>query len=670
MNRSDFFNNIGGLNSSDSAFMVNDNQCIDGNNFEYSKKGAIVRSRDKTKVNAIADTQTYTHGAAIHNTASGVKTFVRFAGTKLQTVDIDNAIFTNVSNDTATPGSDFFSATSQVPAVGVNFNNNSANTLWVVGAGAANIIGYNGTSVTTNGVSEPSGTFTAVVGSLGGAFDTVGTYYYALVLRKTSTQALSNAALDQVAVIANTTDHVTLTFPTGVDATLYDEWYIYRSAVGGVSDFTTGILVAQVAVGTTNYVDNGDVAVDFSAEVVPRAGGTTDNSVLPTGTYKTIVAFKRQLITSLNSTVYFSDFDKPESWPIDKNVTIPTGGPITAIGVIGFNAPITSNVDEYLVVFKESEMWVITGSGALDNTSGIYDLLLQFVDSCGCPGQALIVPATGYIAWIDIRGPYVWGGAGKPIYIGRTIEDKFGFDGDIDKSKLYFGFGRLLRQKNQIVWYLSHRTKGENKYLLKLDLRLTVPSVGQALNDTIMEGVFAQGSSSISIYGGVSYLVTSNTENFIIGDSLGFLYRMFYSYDEIGNPIDFYYETKNFDLGVPTVAKQIHKIVVWVDESSSNDLTLYYWTNYLASLDDRSQLSETMENKREEKASIWDMAIWDVSRWDEYANKPKGLIYNLNGQQNNNSGDAVRLRFVQTDAISPVTIHGFSIYWSEIATRK
>jgi hypothetical protein len=662
MRKTDFFNNIGGLNVTDSPFTIRDNQASSGWNYEYSTTGAITKSRDRVKINTVADLQTRSLGLGLHNTKSGTKTLVRVAGTKLQSVNISTPSFTDVSEDTAVANSDFFSSSSTQPVIFTPFNTASADIIWAAGGGATSIYGYTGSNVTANGVAAPTGTFTLTnLGAGTGGTFTTGSYYYAIALRKTGTQALSNAALDQTVTVAGATETVQLTFPTGVDATKYDKWYVYRSAVSGVTGFTTGTLVAQVTVGTATYTDVGNVAVATS-QVVPRAGNTTDNSVLPSGTYKVLTTFKRRLVTAQNSTFYLSDLDKPESWPSVNNFTIPTGGNITGVAVISSNTQGVSSPDEFLVIFKETEVWAFTGNDA-------DDWILKFVDSAGCISQSLIVPCNGFICWLDYRGVYMWSGSNKPVYCSRPIEASFYSDGDLDKSKLGLGWGVFYRKTSQVVWFLSHRIRGENKYILRLDLRLSSPQIKNEIVQNVTEGVFTQGFVTTSMYSGLTYLPDDKQELFLSGDSSGFIYKLYNSYTADGEGITFEYETNHLNLDMPAVAKRFRKVVVWIDEIVSADLTLNYWADYKVSDADKSVSEETMAPKTSQ-ASLWDLAVWDVSSWDEYMPKIKGITFNLHAKDNNVEGDAIKLKFIQDDANVPVIIHGYTVFWEEIAVRK
>lgn len=532
--------------------------------------------------------------------------------------------------------------------------------------------GITSAHLTANGVAAPTGTFTAVnqgsgTGGTWGA--ATGNYYYAIALRKKSTQALSNCALDVLVAIATATDSVLITFPTGIDTTKYDKWYVYRSSVGGQTAFTAGTLCGMVGTANATFTDT-NISLATSQNV-PRANNTLlDNSQLPTGTYNSVCFWKRRLVTHQNSTVYISDLNKPESWPTGLTVTIPSGGPIRSVQTVGSNPTNSPSADEFLVVHKDSETWVITGDGSYQSATGLYNVALQFVDFVGCPNAALCVRAGGFLAWMDARGVYLWNGIYKPVYVSRPIEGYFGDDGGLDKSKLGTGWGVFYRKKNQIIWTVSDRTKGQNMVRIKLDLRLTAPAIMQQLTNNIIDGVFNMDAPSVGCYAGVSYLQTTNQELFLSFDQAGFAYSTYASTSDNSSGIAFNYTTKAFDLGFPSIAKQFSKVVVWVDVGASGkDLTLKYWAGYRTLTSQRSQQHRHMDIKTSGAAALWDLGIWDKSFWDDYTPNVVPIVFNLAGDQNNSQGEALMLDFSQTDASAPVTIHGFSIFWEPIGLR-
>jgi hypothetical protein len=771
-----FFNNVSGLNLTDSPFYIKDGQATGGYNYDYVRTGGIQKIRGLSAINSVADTELQSIGLGTHVPQTGSKVVLRAAGTRIQTVDLSSGACTNLANDAASPITAFLSAGSTQAAIMQGFSTPGLDITWITGGGLTLPHGYVNGKVTQNGVPAPTGTFTAVnsgAGSGGAWGAATGVYYYSLALRKASTKAISNAALDQTITIATATDSVLLTLPTGVDTTMYDYWYIYRSSVGGVTGFTAGSIVAMEPTTTTTFRD---LHVTYAgSQVVPRAGSVAlDNSTLPintsgvyswkasadfvtsnvitytinggtplvtnfttdnattlaalvtqlltninilgafsdgnhtitiTGVAGTVIAitaasvtggasqptltqatitdivatgaftsmgiFKKHLVVAAGSSVYFSDTDKSESWPTGLRFTVPSAGPITGVASIGYYS-MDGVSDEYLVVFKERETWVVTGSTLWDDVNSWYDLALKHVDNVGCLHQSLAVRAGGYLCWLDYRGAYMWNGQGRPIYTSRPIEAMFGLDGQLDKTGLDLAWATFSRRKNQVMWCISDRTKGTNKVILKLDLRLTKPATNEGIEwgTVIAEGVFMQDALGTALYAGTTFLPSDNEEIILVGDGAGFLYKAYYGATNAGGGIDFSYQTKAFEFGSPAIAKQFSKVVVYIDKSVSADLVMDYWAGYRVLLDQRSTTPVDMAVGGRIAGSFWDLANWDEALWDEGTTEVTAISFNLSGAQNNNQGDSLMLKFSQGDASVPVTIHGFTVFWDELGARK
>lgn len=663
--QANFFSNTGGLNLTDSPLAIKPDQAISGYNFDYVKTGGFKKTRTPLALNSSADAQLLSRAFDLYRTKSDVVQAMRLATTAWQALDTTTGTTTNLTEDTASAGSSFFSCSNQ--AVSVMVTTPATDVLWASGGGLSTLYGaYSASKVTKNGSTPATGAFTATVSTTGGTF-TVGTYYYAVALRKSSTQAISNAGLDVSAVIANTTDKVTidLTGLTGLDTTKYDKVYLYRSSVGGSTGFTAGALVAQINTTTTSYVDTGTVLT--SSVVVPRSGSASlDNSELPSGTYEVIANFKRRMVTASKSTLYFSDINKPESWPLANSITIPSGGKITGLATIGYNHPGSGTTDEFLAVFKSNELWIIKGD---DSTT--WQLL--FVDYIGCPNQSLIVNSNGLLYWVNNRGVYLWDGVGKPIYTSRPIEYLWGQNGSLTKQNLNAGCGAAMPSLNQIVWYLSDNIIGSQQFVLKLDTRLTLPNIDNFLGQRVLEGVFVQGKRTASVVACETITDPASIHNsslLLTGDSSGYIYSDLASTTGTGNDVAFSYETADLDLGSPGVAKRFHKVVVWADTSGAFDINLDYWADYRRSESSKTTLSATLATSTGESTSLWDVVNWDSAYWDINTSSIQPLVFNLPNTNNNAEGDAIRLRFYNNDSGEPVTINGFSILYTTISLRK
>ncbi len=653
-----YMNNTGGLNLTDSPLFMDDTQATGQSyNYDYQKTGSISKVLASSVLNSIADSQLVTLGLGIHHdVTSNARTLIRCAGTKIQTYDSSTGSIVNQAADDTPAGTDFLDASSTQPVVFTAFNTVSGGTqLWMAGGGISEISAYTGSEITTNGTPSPTGVVTtSVTSSDGGSFAANGAYFYGVQIRKLSTQALSNVSLDVTATVAASTDSVTLdlTGITNIDAVKDDQIVVWRSAIAGVTGFTTGSIIARLASNATSYKDLGTSIAD--AQNVPRAGNTIlDNSVLPAGEYKSLTAFKRRLVTCLDSTVYVSELNKPESWPLTNRIIVPSGGPITALGIIGVPSEYTTGADEYLCIWKEGELWVFTGSS-------ITDWELLFVDRTGTVGQSLVVSFNSFVSWIGYNGIYIWDGKGKPKRCSRPIAAIFEADGDLDKSNLGRGYGCQYEKGSQVIWRVSHRVKGVNKLSIKLDTRLTAQSISQNLNAPEMDGVFLLDTDSNAYFSICSFRPSTLEEQLLVGDDAGFVYQMFNS---AGAPVLFNYETKPLDMGAPHVIKNYKRVLAYIEKLTPNDLTLYYWTDYRIRDEYRSKVAATMEPSKGTQPALWDVALFDQAYFDDYTPDISPIEFNLHGMENNAVGLSLKLRFEQLEAAAPVRIHGFAIEW-------
>jgi hypothetical protein len=668
LNQTDFFDNVGGLNLADSVFRVDEGQATGGLNYDYILTGGIRKRLGPQKINSTPNSALLTTGIGIYNASSSTtKAVLRATSSYLQLFATDTGVFTNLTQDTAAAGFTPFSLTTQ-PVTFTQFNNGTSNINWAVGGGATFPVGaYSTANYTINGSAAPTGAFTATQSSSGtGSWGTGnhGVFYYAFVWVKRSTGALSNAAQDCTATTTADNDTVNLTLTAPSDTTLYSQVYIYRSAVGGVSGFTTGSLIAQLPSSTTTFIDKGPIGNPdvLSAQNIPRAGNVLlDNSQLPSGTYNTCTLFKRRLVTAQNSTLYFSDINKSESWPLTNYITVPSAGPILGLAVISFTAPQASSVDELLVIFKERELWVVTGTS-------YSDWALKFIDEVGCPQQNLIVIANGFLAWVDYRGIYLWDGNSKPIYSSRLLEPLFARDGDLDKSKFYLGDAEFFRRENQIIWYLSSKTYGTQQFAIKLDLRLTLPRIEQQLTGRNIDAVFTLDNYAFGIYGAKSYISSSTqAEALILGDSAGNMYFASSGYSDAGSAYPFSYATKALNMGNPDSKKLFHSVIVWVNDIGTWNLGLNYWADFRTGIGNQSSVVQPISTENQNSVGVWDVGYYDLAFFDGYTSNIVPIIFNLNATQNNsNQGTAIQLQFTNSTASNPITIHGFSVIWSAL----
>lgn len=741
--QADFFLNSGGLNITDSPFMVQTGQAIAGYNYEYLATGGITKRNGNTPLNASADAQLRSLGYFMYNNPANNKTMLRAAGIKLQTFVPTTGVTTNVTDDTVTAGSTPFEVNTTQPVVFSQFNTAAESIAWFAGGGQGNgiINGYVGPHYTVNGVNMPTGVITAttsdapfltttgnivsgsniitglasttnlflgalVVGTgiptgavvvdlsgstatlnfnatatatavalaFSGALPDATQFWYAVSFVKNSTTAEGNASLDLSVVTGasglgtagGNTVTLDLSGITNVDTTLYSSINIYRASVSGVSGFTIGDLAGTVPIGTTTFTDYG--AIFGTALPVPRNGNQIlDNSQLPTTSQINVITkWKNRLVLAEGSTVYLSDINKSESWPSLNFINVPSGGPITALGIISYITPVTASPDEVLVIFKERELWILVGTD-LTNWS------LQLVDYVGCVTQPLLVFANGFLFWLDYRGFYCWDGSGKPIYISRLIEYDFGPNGDLTQTSFELGCGAFFRKQNEIIWYLTSNTLGEQKLALKLDLRLSLPIIQQNFQGRMSEAVFIKDSISQPIYACHSALPSFSgtflNEVFFGGDESGFIYSLLQNGSGDGtDAIPFTFRTKIEDFQLIGTAKRYHKVIVWCRQSTTANLTLKYWVNYKT--DDQHASQQIQQVGTQVTVPIWDVATWDGPYFDTNTFTYAPLTFNLGNPTIGIEGDALTLEFQQEDFGAPMIIAGYSVIYSIAGLRK
>lgn len=381
--------------------------------------------------------------------------------------------------------------------------------------------------------------------------------------------------------------------------------------------------------------------------------------------YNVLTTFKRRLVTAYGSTVGISDINKPESFPLTNYFTVPSGGNITALAIISYTSTNSNTIDEILVIFKEREIWVLQGDS-------FEDYILKFIDSTGCATQPLVVTANGYLSWIDYRGVYLWDGTGKPVYVSRPIEPLFARDGNLDKAKLYLGHGQFYRKDNIIIWYVSDKLHGEQRLQIKLDVRLTLPTIQTNLMGRISDGVFIFDNTAFPIYSALSFLpAQSNEEDLLLGDGSGFLYKAYKLYADDGDAYSFTYVTPSYPMGNPAMDKRFNYVVVWVTDIGTWNLTLDWWTNYNSSPSLRSTRALPISTEDQTNVALWDIARWDVALWDDGNTKSVPLFFQLSSDANNNSeGKAIKLQFRQESANEPITILGYSILYTDKGVQK
>lgn len=666
----DFYLNSGGLNTASSPFAVEQDQATGGKNFDYRRKGGIRKRSGHAKINSVADASLRTLGLGVWDKPGEARTVIRATQEKLQAWDVDTGASTDLVQEASGGVTALYSSSITDPVNFKMFNTPTSGSLWGASKGFDGLWGVTSATITTpNGSHAPEGSVSASFASGAGTWDSAGLYYYAFTLVKTNTGAESNAGCETSVTTTTINDEVTLdlsalTLPV-LEAGGYSQLKVYRSSVSGSTGFTAGVLATTIDISggvPASYVDTGtaeDVAVS-----VPRAFSLLDNSTLDLDkSYAAITTFKQRLVVCSGSSVYISDSNKPESWPLLHRINLPSGGDITAAGVISRSYPGSDSIDEFLCIFKQSELWIIEGTGEL-NALSLPDWSLKYIDNSGCAAQALLVGADGNLAWVSHRGIHTWDGAGKPQYISEDIEDKFERGGTLDKSKLSLGHGFFSQSRNEIIWALSDKSEGDNKYCLKLDLRQMKIRGGS-------KGVFTPDVTTFEASAAIAFFRSGDAleESIIFGDNSGFLYNGFSATAEAGGDLTFEYFTPYIAPGGPTTPIRVTKIVAWVLDAGPYTLNLDLWSNYRYR-NEKSSRALPISPNLNQAGSKWGQFEWGQAVWGANADQIRSITFNPAPTNNSTEGDSIRLKFSQTGSTETVLLYGFSIYYTVLPTRK
>jgi hypothetical protein len=146
-------------------------------------------------------------------------------------------------------------------------------------------------------------------------------------------------------------------------------------------------------------------------------------------------------------TIYFSDIDSPEYWPV-RNSFIIEGGQNTPYTGIVENGP-------FVFVFRSDETWAIAG----DLTQGAIQAR-RISSGIGCDAHASIVRYDNFVLWVASDGIFFSDNGGPPIELSAPIK-KFFRKSQIS-STLEFKFKRAIGiddpNKNKVIFFIPCET--------------------------------------------------------------------------------------------------------------------------------------------------------------------------------------------------------------------
>lgn len=653
----EFFDNTGGLETSNSPFLSHPDCASGGFNFDYVQRGAIRKRKGHALLNSGDGSPTY--GLGFFNDSKSNRAIVRFKQGQAQLVSSGDWSYSNISHEL--PGS----TVEAVDRVVSNMFTGNGEALWF--ANRTRKLGGvyktdTGFTITDNGVTNmATGSLTAALNTTASTFVAAGTFrYVATAVKHTGSEG--NAALEVAFNVTDPAKGVLLTLTNNLSPSVYKKVNIYRSAINGAEGFTVGDLVAELTTitPTMTFIDTGTSIVE--TQPVPRAYSVVaDYSELPDGVYKGVHQFKRRLVTFSGSTLYLSEEGNAEAWPQTNRITLPTGGNITCVIPISFTTQYSSAADEHLCIFKQNELWVLTGS---DYT----DWEVKYIDDSGVSNQSLATQCNGFISWVNYRGAFLWNGSDKPTYISQNIENLFQRGGTIKKDSFSESFVTFYKSRNEVQFYLQDNyTVTSHSYTLKLDLRLTQLGTESTLIDRKLDGIFTPDLVPIRMTAGIVYIPDADApeEVMLLGDENGALYHAYSALTDANTPISLNYLTQNLDMGSRGTNKRFHKVVVWVKKVSGIQVGLEWWVNYRDLSSTPGSITQTAP-VTSSNSLIWDSGNWDEKVWDNTTLDMLPITFNLFA---NNDGDCIQLRLSESSN-KELVIYGYTIHYSQGTLRK
>lgn len=656
----DFFENTGGLETSNSPFLAHPECASGGFNFDYVQKGALRKRKGPLLLSAADGSATL--GLGFYNDQNSIRDIIRYTAGGITVFNQSDWSSTPISHETPSTA-----LTLPNRVVSTMFTSPTTNVLWCPNL-TQGLLGIyktqTGYKLTKNGAADVSdGKLIASLSTGSGVFLATGTYRYTVTATKKS-GAEGNAALEATIDVTDTSRIVLVTLTNTLDPNIYSKVSIYRSFVNGSALFTVGSLIAEITTisPTITFNDTGASIVDN--QLIPRVNSTIrDYSELPTGNVKAVTTFKGRLVTAIGSTLYLSEESNPEAWPTANRLPLQTGGDITALASVSFTTQFSSTTDEYLCIFKQNECWVLSGN-SLD------DWVLKKIDDSGVSHQALVTQANGFLTWLNYRGLFLWNGSDKPAYISQNFEDLFQKRGIIKKDAFSESFVLYCPTRNEVQWYLQDATQtDEHTFTLKLDLRLTQLGQEQTLVERKMQGVVTPDRYPIQLSAGVCFIPDPNApdEQVLVSDIHGAIYLAYGATSDNTDTITFNYLTQNLDMGSRGHAKRYHKVVAWVKKTTALTLGLKWWVGYVPQSSAYGSRSESVTGTT--NSLVWDSGDWDEKNWANSDTEIVPITFNLSSSGTNSEGDCIQLQFEESSK-NEFILYGFTVYYTDMSLRK
>lgn len=289
---------------------------------------------------------------------------------------------------------------------------------------------YDGVSVVENGFHLYPDAFT--ISQSGSSGVDPGAHQYIVVYEWIDGKGQihrSVTSLPQSFTVTGSHRNVTLTIPTlrytSKKAPVRAEVIVsvYRTAASGTlfykASSDTSPLYNDTTVDTVQYVDTIDDVVLTTRPLLYTTGGTLDNYTVPS--CDVVRVFKNRLFVAgleRESDVLFSKAhvnDEGVAFSDLFNLQVGNqGGSVTALAVL----------DDKLVLFKQTSLYILTGEGPTD-TGAQNDFLVpqQIASDVGCTEPESIVETPQGVMFKSAKGIYILSRSLQVEYVGAKIEE-------------------------------------------------------------------------------------------------------------------------------------------------------------------------------------------------------------------------------------------------------
>ena len=307
---------------------------------------------------------------------------------------------------------------------------------------------YDGTSLTTFGIVEPSTAPTLAAGAAGshnGTYEARVTYYNSLTGHESSAGPTSTT----LAVVNQKISWTNI--PVSADAQVNAR----RLYIRNVATQANFYFVTEIADNTTTTFTSD--LLDSSLTVI--GPDRSSNDPPPSG-IKYLAWHKSRMFAANDTEVFFSAIKDPESFDPDNTEPV---NPTDSQKITG----LTTAFDA-LIIFKSSSMYIIVGD---DPTTWA----VQSIDpTIGCIAHRSIIFAGNALYWWSLQGPVKWDGTGSPTLLApnkmaRSMSSESLSSVQIDMAKIC---GIEDINEHRVLWAVPELNKARNTIIFPYSYRL------------------------------------------------------------------------------------------------------------------------------------------------------------------------------------------------------